>query len=305
MVSSSRTMDKDFRIDFIGIGASKSATSWVAEILRLHPDIYYPMDEKELNYFNRIMPQDFKTKNHNHGKPLEWYHDYFRDAKEEQVTGEITPVYLPLEECAKDIHAYNPEVKIFAVLRHPIERSFSQFKFSKQNGIGGYDTYEEAIKGNPEKFLDTSMYYRNLKRYFDVFPKENIKVLFFEDVKKDNKAFLKELYDFLGVSEFYPELTDKKVNVGLQPKSQGLVNFIGKAKMFIHSNGLQFMLPVLQKTGVLSAVKSLKRNNMTARKETKKEEMHENTRKRLKDYFRKDIESLEQLLNKDLSHWKD
>lgn len=291
------------KIDFIGIGASKSATSWVSEIMRLHPDIYYPMEEKELNYFNKIMPQDFKTSNHNYDKPLDWYHNYFRDAKEGQITGEITPVYLPLENCAKDIYNYNPNTKIFAILRQPIERSFSQFQFSKQNGIGGYKNYEEAIEKNSVKFLETSLYYKNLKRYFDVFPKENIKVLFFEDVKKDNKAFLKELYDFLGVQEFYPELTNKKVNVGLQPKSQGLVNFIGKSKMFIHSNGLQFLLPLLQKTGLLGLVKSMKKKNMTER-QVEKEVLSDETKQKLKQYFLKDIESLEQLLGKDLSHWK-
>ncbi len=296
-------MEEKERIEFIGIGASKSATSWVAEILRKHPGVYYPEEEKELNYFNQFMPQDFVTKNHNYKKPLNWYHHYFRNAKQSQIKGEITPVYLAMENCAEDIYKYNPDVKIFAILRHPIERSFSQYLYSKQNGIGVFKNYQDAIEKLPEKFLHTSLYYQKLKKYFDIFPRENIKILFFEDVKKDNKTFLKELYEFLEVEVFYPEGFDEKVNVGLQPKSQSLVNFIGKAKMIIHSNGLQFMLPFLEKTGFLSLVKKIKKKNMTQRK-TKKEQLPENVKKDLQNYFREDLDKLENLLEKDLSHWK-
>lgn len=294
---------KDFRIGFMGVGAGKSATSWVAEILRMHPDIYYPMEEKELNYFNRIMPQDFKTKNYNNKKPLNWYHHYFRDAQEGQLTGEISPSYLAFEDCAKDIYKYNPNLKIFAIIRQPIERSFSQYKYSKQNGMGGFGTYEDAIDSKPYKFLHTSLYYENLKRYFDVFPKENVKVMFFDDVKKDSKAFLKELYDFLEVKEHYPELTDEKVNVGMQPKSQRFINIIARTKMFIHGNGMQFILPLLEKTGIADFVRFMKKKNMTKRQE-QTEVLTDATKQRLNQYFLNDIESLEKMLDVDLTHWK-
>jgi len=59
----------DFRINFIGIGAAKSATTWVADCLRGHPDIYLPA-EKELNYFNKFVYDKPGVGNPNYGKPM-------------------------------------------------------------------------------------------------------------------------------------------------------------------------------------------------------------------------------------------
>ena len=42
-------VNNELRIDFIGIGTGKSGTTWLAEILRQHPDIYYPAKRKEKN----------------------------------------------------------------------------------------------------------------------------------------------------------------------------------------------------------------------------------------------------------------
>lgn len=296
------SLSNEFRIDFIGIGTSKSGTTWVSEILRKHPGIYYPVERKEVNYFNKFLAQDYSTLNNDHTRPYSWYNQFFKDAKVEQLTGEITPSYLSMPNAAKDIYNYNPHVKLFTVLRSPVERSFSEYLFSKQNGIGNYKDFNSAIKANPKKFLNASMYYKNLQLYYDLFPAENIKILFYEDMKDNNKTFLQQLYKFLKVDDFFPENFNVAINIGQQAKNQQLNNFIGKSKMLIHKKKLHFLLPVLKATGMLKAVKKLKESNLIERME--KEIIPPTVRKEVIEYFINDIEALENLIGRDLKQWK-
>ena len=294
-------INNEFRIDFIGIGTGKSGTTWLSEILKQHPDIYYPEKRKEINYFNALLPQDYKTQNPDYLKSLEWYHGFFADRKEAQLCGEITPSYLSMKNAAKDIYNYNPQIKILTILRNPAERSFSEFLFSMQNGVCPYKNFEEAIEKNPAKYIDTSAYYKNLRPFFDVFPAENIGIFFFDDIKKDAKKFLSEVYNFLSVTNFYPENYNAMINVGMQAKNQYLNNFIGKAKMFIHSKNLNFLIPALEKTKLINLVKKVKEKNLAER--TTKEMIANETRQKLNTYFKKDIEGLQLLTGRNLETW--
>lgn len=295
------TVNNEFRIDFIGIGTGKSGTTWLAEMLRLHPGIYYPSKRKEINFFNALLPQDYKTSNPEYLKSKEWYHGFFEDRKNGQLCGEITPSYLSMPNAAKDIFEYNPHVKLFALLRNPAERCFSEYLFSLQNGVCPYRSFEEAIDKNPVKYLETSLYFEKLQPFLKLFPKENVGIFFFDDMKNDAKKFLSSVYHFIGVKDFFPGDAVTPVNVGMQAKNQKLNNFIGKTKMFIHSNKLSFLVPVMEKTGLMRAVKKVKEKNLEQR--TAKQIISVETRKKLNEYFNTDIENLQQLTGRNLEKW--
>ncbi|MDH5507196.1 MAG: sulfotransferase, partial [Anaerolineae bacterium] len=73
--------------DFIIIGAVKSGTTWLADMLRQHPEIYLP-EKKEVHYFNKRFAEFPELDNLNNGKPIEWYLDFFKGAKSDQIRGE-------------------------------------------------------------------------------------------------------------------------------------------------------------------------------------------------------------------------
>ncbi len=294
--------DKDFKIDFIGIGAGKSGTTWLAEMLRQHPGIYYPEDRKELNYFNSLLPQDYETPNPEYKKGLNWYHSFFSKKKPGQICGEITPSYLSNENAATDIYTYNYNIKIFAILRHPAERSFSEYLYSVQNGVSRYKNFEDALQQNPKKYLDTSLYCKNLKPYFMQFPSENIRLLFFDDLKNNYSIILDDICHFLGVEQFTPKQFENETNKGLQPKSQSINNSIGKVKMWIHKNKLKNLLVVLEKFGVVKFAKKIKTKNLIQPKT--KQQMSAETRQQLCKYFMEDIMALEVLSGRNLNQWK-
>ena len=82
-------MHDEYKIDFIGIGAAKAGSTWVADNLRRHPDIFIPK-KKELNYFCKTELAT-RVPNYRYKKPLSWYHAFFTDAGPGQVKGEISP----------------------------------------------------------------------------------------------------------------------------------------------------------------------------------------------------------------------
>ena len=293
-------LDKDFRVDFIGLGAAKCGSTWLADCLRQHPDIYMS-ETKELMYFNSYLQTYEKIDNYRYGKPLKWYHDFFKNAKTNQVKGEITPMYLICEGSVHEIYKYNPNVKLFAILRNPVDKSYSHYLYYRQRGYIDSPTFREAIKDEPS-VLDNSLYFEQLKPYFELFPRENIKIVFYEDLKKDNKALLADIEHFLGVKTFYPESIEKRSNATGEPRLRFVNKMLMRIRAFIHSNNLQAVLPILRKTGIVPLAEYI-RDHLNAKKMDKKA-IEPALREELKAYFREDVSNLEKLLETDLSHWK-
>ena len=106
------------RPHFLGVGTQKGGTTSLYQLLKGHPDIYLP-DNKEIHYF---------TKFYDRGDA--WYRKQFEPAPAGQLRGEITPYYLFHAAVPKRIHALRSDMKIIALLRHPVERTLSQYYHS-------------------------------------------------------------------------------------------------------------------------------------------------------------------------------
>ncbi|MFW6174034.1 MAG: sulfotransferase family protein [Elusimicrobiota bacterium] len=301
--------DDDFKIDFIGIGAQKAATTWIFSCLKEHPEICPPKvgeeEVKELQYFYQKRPdasndQDRakKSKYERHG--IKKYKEYFSHCSSGSVKGEFTPDYLFYPEVPELLKKHFPETKLIVCLRDPIQRAYSQY-LHEINRTGQSITFEQAIEKESE-FIERGMYYQQLKRYYNLFPEENILVLIYENIQDDPQQFIKNIYKFLEIdSNFIPDSVNTRVSV-----SKFKNTFLGK---FIHKG----VTPFLKKTklGWRIHQSSWLRNKFYRFADfyasgTKKDE-HEiegETKKKLKSIFKKDINKLEKLINKDLSHWK-
>lgn len=104
--------------DFIGIGVQRAGTTRIYELLKQHSEICMPTYRKEVHYFDRY-----------YHKGERWYRSLFDHCKG-KIVGEITPAYIYDEKCAERIHKLLPDVKLIAILRNPIDRAYSQFKFT-------------------------------------------------------------------------------------------------------------------------------------------------------------------------------
>ena len=168
--------------DFIGIGAQRSGTTRLYGFLKQHPEICMPRHRKEVHYFDRY-----------YNKGEGWYRSLF-DRCKGKTAGEITPAYIYDERCAERIHALLPDVKLIAVLRNPIDRAYSQFKFTirERRYKGSFSEFLEDHKDAKERGL----YHRQILKYLEYFPPENLKILLFEDMVANPVEEVSKIFTF-------------------------------------------------------------------------------------------------------------
>ncbi len=140
--------------------------------------------------------------------------------KENKIIGEKSTNYLYSKNAAKEIYNFNPEAKIVIILRNP--RTFiPSLHFECVKSLNEKLNLEKALqvenkRRHEKKYLEgvhnpSLLYYsqriryvEQIKRFERYFPKEQIKVMFYEDLKNNNNRFFKEILQFLGV---------KKINI--------------------------------------------------------------------------------------------
>ena len=184
-------------IEVIGIGAQKAGTTSLWAALRTQA-WFGPARMKEVHYF------DF-----NHGLGLDWYHGHFPEPAEGLVRGEISPDYLGNRFAPLRMSRYNPDLRLVAVLRDPVERAFSAYLHAQRLGaIPPRATFEESLRREPARYgapwsnlVEGGLYYRQLRRYLEHFPPDQLHVLLFEDLIDPASGALRAALAFMAGSE--------------------------------------------------------------------------------------------------------
>ena len=203
---------------FLVIGAYKAGTTSVHHYLSQHPDVYVPR-RKEPNYFafgDVAVPVGAPATSALAPHPAaaaavtrrEDYVRLFDGVAGEQAVGEVSPEYLVNERACEAIRAELPDVRLVAVLRNPVERAFSDYLMYRRDGVEPDADFERALdqqearrrRGEPTGwYVETGFYGRQLARYFDAFPREQISVHLFEDLTTDPDGTMAAIFTFLGV----------------------------------------------------------------------------------------------------------
>lgn len=295
-------MDSSLRaaVDFIGIGAARCATSWLANILRTHPDVCLS-DPKEIRFFNEcLIPVGAKKgkNNPNFRRGLDWYEAHFAHARAGQVCGEFTPIYFCDETAPRAIQRNFPKVRLILSLRNPIDRAYSHYWQHRWWQVHEIPSFEEAIDRNLG-YLEMSLYARQLKRYLGFFSPQQIFVTLFEELTNSPQAELERLYRFLGVGP--NPIEDFSVldrNPSLSVRSNRLKHTARTASQVLSGIGLGSVQRNLRRMGVDRLWHSL------MSKPRANPRLSEGTRKRLQRYFADDVAALEGILGRDLSIWQ-
>jgi hypothetical protein len=300
-------MAKIRKIDFIGIGAAKCATTWVYRCLLEHPEVCGPY-EKELNFFSTRDHPLFKDSQDKrkilYNKGMKSYLEYFSHCCSNSVKGEFSVSYISDPGSAKLIKDNFPDIKIIVILRDPVERAHSFYWFAKDFMLREKNkTFEDALKNNPEIYIDWGMYYEQLKPYFDLFPKENIGIFFVDDLKKDSINFMREIYKFLGVDvEFIAPSNQKKENSSSKVRYKFIRKILDYFVGLLYKFKLNFVLSIFKKIGLRKAIHFFHYKINVSK--TKKPKLKTKTEKKLRNIFRKDIENLEEMIEVNLNSWK-
>ena len=122
-------------LDFVIIGAQKSATTALFEHLREHPSIHMPL-EKEVPFF---------TSEHCSTEAWQTFAGQHFGEEDDRLWGKATPQYLCEPGCAPRIRALAPDVKLVAILRDPVERSWSHYRMGLRRGTEQRD-FDDAVR---------------------------------------------------------------------------------------------------------------------------------------------------------------
>ncbi|MEM7666563.1 MAG: sulfotransferase [Pseudomonadota bacterium] len=266
-------------IDFIIIGAGKSATTWLQTQLQDDPAVYMP--DPELHYFSR-----------EYDREDDWYLSQFSDEGIGKTVGEKSNSYLYEPEAAERIHRVMPGVKLIAQLRNPVERAYSNYCMLFRRGVVGPDieSHLDPSQGENLRLLVAGNFASHLQAFIDRFGREKLLILFFEGVKEDPEQQMSQVRDHLG----------------LPPRAlapDGLEKVKDRTAPAVPANiskHLAWMKPAVRPLRGTAAFEAVR--GSIARK-TNYPPLPDDMRKRLHEFFSPSIEALEQMSGQSLSHW--
>jgi hypothetical protein len=200
-------------LDFLIIGAQKCATTTLFELLRQHPEINMPL-EKEVPFFT--------GEAFDHRGWADYATRYF-GREDGRLWGKATPQYMCDSSVAARIHAAMPSVKLVAILRDPIDRTWSHYRMGRRRetekrsfdqAIGPLLAPASAarnralpVPGHREGYEPESSFYvawseygRILEPYVRLFGPDKVLVLYTEHLERDPAGTLDQLLAFIGLA---------------------------------------------------------------------------------------------------------
>ena len=271
--------------DFFCVGTYRAGTTWLQSVLMQNPAIFLPK-EKELMFFSRY-----------YHLGIDWYETFFREAREDQMIGEICPAYLGNPKSAHRIFSHIPKARIIAILRSPVEQIRSSYDLGLVRGSYKKSLFDTVRDGR--HILQNVRYYENLQRYLDFFPRRHVLMLLFEDMVKDRIRFLEKIFKFLQVNPFFPESLDVKVNQTRVARCAALDRSVAFLAQFFRNANLWRIKRLIDATGI---PEFLKRKN-TAKNSVRESTMDGQTAHFIIENVQEDVRNLQTLLNRNLSHW--
>jgi hypothetical protein len=296
--------------NFLVIGAAKSGTSALHSYLWQHPDIYMSPN-KEPNYFALVGrppaftgPGDDIINTRSVTDPVR-YSELFEGATTEALIGESSNLYLYHPDAAERIFQAIPRVKLIAVLRNPIERAFSSYLHTKRDGREPEATFAAALADEPRRiaanwghlwhYRSVGFYGRQLRRYYDRFPREQIAVYLYEDFDRDPAGTLADMFRFLGVDPSFTPDTGLRYNVSGKARIPWLQTWLTKP------NGLKSALkPLLPAYTRQRLVQRAMQVNVDP---GERPQLDAADRRDLAGGYEADIHDLQTLIGRDLSGW--
>jgi hypothetical protein len=300
-------MDFNQLPNFFIIGAGKSGTSSLFEIIAQHPDICVS-NTKETRFFSN---------NDRFQNGVDWYQEqYFPGAARFKIRVEATPAYLTWSQKVapriKALYGDRP-VKFAAIFRDPVKRAYSHYwhRVRQEDEDPHRLSFADAIHAEDKRLEDNwqrleydgnglfgyfraGCYPNLLKPYLDLFPRENFFFLLQEDLYKDFKPSMANLLRFLEIDAEF-SLKPVRSNESAVPRNQKTYKLFNDLKKNKHKDFLKFIFPA-------GFRKWFRREALL--KPFDYPPMDDEIKLELYTRYADQIKQLETLLGRDLSHWK-
>jgi hypothetical protein len=298
----------EIRPNFFIVGAPKSGTTALYEYLSTHPQVCMAA-YKEPHYFADDL--------HGYARAtsLKEYLAFFQHCNDRAVAiGEGSVWYLRSRSALSRIREFAPDGRIIIMLRNPVELvhsfhaqalySYIEDEADLETAWNLQDTRQRGHRipaGN--QAIQTLMYGDMAKlgeqvdNALSIFPREQVRIIYFEDFIADTLQAYRDTLSFLGIDD------DDRTSFPPVNEAKGhRFKWLGKATLQAPRPIVSAVRFVRQKTGLdpMRAVRAVRQWNTVKQP---KAQLTDEFRRELIDYFRDDVRLLERLTNRDLSHW--
>ena len=295
----------DFVPNLFLLGAAKCGTTTLHRYLQEMPEICMS-DPKEPFFFEceyELGLQHYREK-------------YFSHFRGEQWAGDARHRNLYLPFVAERILKVNPQAKLLAVFRNPTDRAYSHWWHAHSRGFDPLP-FKKAIREDLKRinsgkdlsttaeiseycsvadnvtfyrtYVDSGYYMKQISRYLERFPQEQLKVILTEDLERDHAGTINSIREFLNLPVLKAsEVPAIKANEKKQREAGETTHKL------VRSTGIHYLLPPGLKKKIYATYN---------RYFLKRKKMNEATRRLLTAHFKPHNMALATFLNRDLSHW--
>jgi len=301
-------MNQTIKPNFFIVGAPKCGTTALSAYLKEHKNIVIS-DPKEPHFFATDMQKMRTTDN------KEQYLKYFKDVTDQTFAiGDASVWYLYSKEAIKNIKQFNPDAKIIVMLRNPVEMVPSMHAQHLYRTDEDVKEFAEAWKLNESRELGNNipkycrapqnlnykkiaLYAEQIERLYRYFPKEQVKIILFDDFKKDTKKIYEETLEFLNINkdgrEHFPVINENTTSKNYWIKAL----IVNQPKFIIFIKNIIKKILGKEKLNIASFL-----NNLNTIKE-KRKPLEDTLKQEIIDNYKNDILKLSKILNRNLDNW--
>lgn len=228
------------KLDFIYIGTPKAGSTWLFEALRHHPEVQL-FESKASKYFERDKPA-----------PVDEYYVELANFTGTGKVGEISHDAYLYPHNARLLRQHFPEVKILFCLREPgdFARSLTLWlrTHTREYGDSAIDMLKHA---KLRRWMD---YANGIAPFLETFPREQIKIAYFDDFKSDPVAFYRDICGHIGVDpNWQPENLREIINPARAPRYEYFTEAVYKVAQFVRAAGFGALVERAKRSPTLEA----------------------------------------------------
>jgi hypothetical protein len=292
---------------FLVVGAGRSGTTSLHDYLQQHPEIYIPGVKSPSYFYCHSLPQPegraHEKVTRNYFVPdTATYESLFDGVQEEKAIGEVSPAYLASMRAIAHIADKIPTVKIVIILRNPVERFYARYVARHRDGLEPLESVEALLEEECKQpfirdeaagtYLSSGFCSHFIEAYMERFTPEQLHLTFYDDLENNAPAYMRKLFEFLEVCPDFETNMLKRENV-----SGGSIRNPLLRSIWTNSATARVAIRPYAPKGLRDYFfKRITRNVVS-------KPLDSCTRLKLVGIYRSEIEKLQKLTERNLTHW--
>jgi hypothetical protein len=198
------------------IGAARSGTTALAEMLRQHPDVFItqPKEPHFLAFAGQRPafegPGDESAVNRVAVTDITAYRSLYGQAGGRQARGDASVSSLYYADASiQNLERYFPDARLVVILREPVSRAFSAYSYQRVRGFEPCTEFAAAIEQELDgrrrtwhhlwQYVDMGRYAGQLRPFLERWGADRVKVLFHDELRRDARGVSRGVFEFVGV----------------------------------------------------------------------------------------------------------